>query len=129
GKYELNQHPQGGDLQEINYRYPEGDYKERKRVEQRYRDHVLGYLYYIQTEQGQKQLGFPDDEYRDNGGFPPLLYVREGRRIEGEQLPVEREITEARKIIRPESIGLGDYPMDSHAVRVKTDWNTPDMGE
>ncbi|MCS6776955.1 MAG: FAD-dependent oxidoreductase [Chloroherpetonaceae bacterium] len=128
-KYEINQHPQGSDLQEINYRYPEGDYRERARVEQRYREHVLGYLHYIQTEQGQKQLGLPDDEYRDSGGFPPLLYVREGRRIVGEQLPTEREIIEARRITRPESIGIGDYPMDSHAVRVKTDWSSPDMGE
>jgi hypothetical protein len=129
GKYELNQHPQGGDLQEINYGYPTGDYRERGQVERRYRDHVLGYLYYIQTEQGQKQLGLPDDEYRDTGGFPPLLYVREGRRILGEQLPLESDIAQARRLIRPESVGIGDYPMDSHAVRVKTDWTTPDMGE
>ena len=127
-KYELNQHPQGGDLQEINYAYPTGNYAERARIEQLYRDHVLGYLYYIQTELGQKQLGAPDDEYRDTGGFPPLLYVREGRRIVGEQLPVEADISNALSFARPESIGLGDYPMDSHAVRVKTDWTTPGHG-
>ncbi len=128
-KYELNQHPQGGDLQEINYNYPTSDYATRADIEKQYRDHVLGYLYYIQTEQGQKQIGLPDDEYRDTGGFPPLLYVREGRRIVGEQLPDELDITNAHTFPRPESIGLGDYPMDSHAVRVKTDWTTPDMGE
>jgi hypothetical protein len=128
-KYELNQHPQGGDIQAVNYGYPEAGYAERARIEKLYRDHVLGYLYYIQTVLGQKSLGLPDDEYRDTGGFPPLLYVREGRRILGEQLPVEQDITQARDIVRPESIGLGDYPMDSHAVRPKTDWTTPDMGE
>jgi hypothetical protein len=128
-KYELNQHPQGGDIQAINYGYPEAGYTERARIEKLYRDHVLGYLYYIQTVLGQKSLGLPDDEYRDTGGFPPLLYVREGRRILGEQLPVEQDISDARRITRPESIGLGDYPMDSHAVRPKTDWSTPDMGE
>jgi hypothetical protein len=129
GMYELNQHPQGNDLQAINYGYPTASYAERARIEKRYRDHVLGYLYYIQTEQGQKQLGLPDDEFRDSGGFPPLLYVREGRRILGEQLPEEADITEARNFWRPESVGIGDYPMDSHAVEPKTDWNTPDMGE
>ena len=128
-KYELNQHPQGGDLQEINYSYPTDNYTNRARIEKLYRDHVLGYLYYIQTELGQKQLGLPDDEYRDTGGFPPLLYVREGRRIIGEQLPVEADVINAHSFARPESIGIGDYPMDSHAVRVKTDWTTPDMGE
>jgi hypothetical protein len=128
-KYELNQHPEGGDLQEINYPYPASGFKTRARIEQLYRDRVMSYLYYIQTEQGQKQVGLPDDEYRDSGGFPPLLYVREGRRILGEELPVEADITDARQITRPESIGIGDYPMDSHAVRPKTDWNRPDMGE
>jgi hypothetical protein len=128
-KYELNQHPEGGDLQEINYPYPTGDAKTRDRIEQIYRDRVLSYLYYIQTEQGQKQIGLPDDEYRDSGGFPPLLYAREGRRILGEELPTEADIKDARRLTRPESIGIGDYPMDSHAVRPKTDWTTPDMGE
>ena len=129
-KYELNQHPQGGDLQEINYAYPEGDYRERARVEKLYRDQVMGYLYWLQTAQGQKQLSLPDDEYRDTGGFPPLLYVREGRRILGDFVPKESDIAKARSKERfPASVGIGDYPMDSHAVRLKTDWTTPDMGE
>ena len=128
-KYEINQHPQGSDRAGINYSYPTDGYKKRAEIEKQYREQVMQYLYYIQMEQGQKQLGLPDDEYRDTGGFPPLLYVREGRRIEGEQLPDETEIANARQLTRPESVGIGDYPMDSHAVRPKTDWNSPDMGE
>jgi hypothetical protein len=128
-KMELNQHPQGGDIQEINYRYPLDSYGERSHIEKLYHDHVLAYLYYIQTELGQKQIGVPDDEYRDTGGFPPLLYVREGRRIIGDQLPDETDITKSGSFTRPESLGIGDYPMDSHAVRPKTNWETPDMGE
>lgn len=128
-KYELNQHPEGNDLQEINYGYPDGSYSERRKVDEEYRDHVLGYLYYIQTEQGQRHLSLPDDEFRETGGIPPLLYVREGRRIEGEELPVETDITNAPAIVVPESLGIGDYPMDSHAVEPKRDWDRPDMGE
>ncbi len=128
-KHELNQHPQGGDIQEINYHYPLDSYEERSRIEKLYRDHVLAYLYYIQTELGQKQIGLPDDEYRESGGFPPLLYVREGRRILGESLPDETDIEKARNLTPSFSIGLGDYPMDSHAVRKKVDYSTPDMGE
>ncbi len=129
GKYELNQHPRGGDIQEINYRYPEGGYAERKRVDDLYRDRVLRYLYYIQTTYSMKNLGLPDDEFRESGGIPPLLYVREGRRILGEQLPTEEDIANGESLIRPESIGIGDYPMDSHAVRVKTDNDPRHMGE
>lgn len=129
GKYEINQHPQGSDRQGINYAYPLAGYAERARIERQYHDQVMGYLHYIQTEQGQKQLGLPDDEYRDSGGFPPLLYAREARRILGEQLPDEADIRNARQLVRPESVGIGDYPMDAHAVRPKTDWTTPDLGE
>ena len=129
GKYELNQHPQGNDLQGINYRYALDNYKERAKIENIYRNHVLGYLYYIQTALGLKQLGLPDDEFRSTGGIPPLLYVREARRIMGQQMPNESQITNARKVVRPESIGVGDYPMDSHAVEPKRNWNRPDNGE
>ncbi len=129
GKHELNQHPQGGDIQGINYHYPLDNYTERSRIEKLHRDHVLAYLYYIQTELGQKQIGLPEDEYRESEGFPPLLYVREGRRILGESLPAESDITNTRDLTPSYSVGLGDYPMDSHAVRKKIDYSTPDMGE
>ena len=128
-KHELNQHPRGADLQGTNYAYPTGDYKTRARIEKGFYDRAMRYLYFIQTEYGMKNMALPDDEYRDSGGFPPLLYVREGRRILGEQTPDEADITDARKIYRPESVGIGDYPMDSHAVRPKTDNNTRHMGE
>ena len=129
GKYELNQHPRGNDLQAVNYAYPTGNYKTRARIESLFRQRALRYLYYIQTEYGKKNLGLPDDEYRDSGGFPPLIYAREGRRILGEQLPDETDIMDARKMFRPESVGIGDYPMDSHAVRPKTDGDTRNLGE
>ncbi len=128
-KYELNQHPKGGDLQEVNYRYAAGGYRERRRVERLYRQRVLGYLAYLQKGYGKKSLGLPDDEFRENGGMPPLLYVREGRRILGEQLPTEADITRSSETVRPNSIGLGDYPMDSHAVRKKTDTDPRHRGE
>ncbi len=128
-QYELNQHPEGNDLQEINYRYPVDGWKARAKIESKYRTHVLQYLYYIQTVQGMKQLGLPDDDFAQTGGIPPLLYVREGRRILGEQVPEEWDITHARQVVRPNAIGVGDYPMDSHATEPKHDWSRPDFGE
>ena len=47
----------------------------------------------------------------------------------GEQTPDEFDITDARKIYRPESVGIGDYPMDSHAVRPKAADDTQTFGE
>ncbi len=116
-KFEINQHPHGSDLQEANYRYPIADWRERRRIYEIYKNHVLGYLHYIQTVQGQRTLGLADDEYRDNNHLPPILYVREARRIEGEVLMKEMDIIRARERLRPDAIAIGDYPMDSHAVR------------
>ena len=79
--------------------------------------------------QGLKNLGLADDEFRDTENFPPTLYVREARRIVGLTTLHEDEVTDARQRIQRRSIGIGDYPMDSHAVRPKTDWQSPDMGE
>lgn len=129
GKFEINQHPQGSNLPGINYDYPTASWKRRDEIAERYKWHALGYLYYIQTELGLKNIGLAEDEYRDNGNVPPQLYVREARRILGHVLMNESDVWKARERLRPDSIAIGDYPMDSHAVQPKTDWNSPDLGE
>jgi len=116
-KFEVNQHPHGTTWQEVNYRYPTASWEERQRIYQLYKNHVLGYLYYIQTELGQPNLGLAEDEFRDSDNLPPILYVRKARRIEGEVFLKEMDIILARERVRPDSIAIGDYPMDSHAVR------------
>jgi hypothetical protein len=126
-KYEVNQHPQGSDLQVVNYPYPTTTYAERRRIEQAFKDHALGYLYYIQTVEGKKNIGLSEDDYRDSGNWPQLLYIREARRFEGSRVLDETDIS--NRPIQPNAIGLADYPMDSHAVQPKSDWTTPDMGE
>jgi hypothetical protein len=129
GKFEINQHPQGSNLPGINYDYPTASWKRRDEIAERYKWHALGYLYYIQTELGLKNIGLAEDEYRDNGNVPPQLYVREARRIMGHVLMNQSDVWKARERLRPDSIAIGDYPMDSHAVQPKTDWDSPDMGE
>ncbi|MGC8784907.1 MAG: FAD-dependent oxidoreductase [Armatimonadota bacterium] len=129
GKFEINQHPQGSNLPGINYDYPTAGWKRREQIAERYKWHALGYLYYIQTELGLKNIGLAEDEYRDNGNVPPQLYVREARRIMGYVLMNESDVWKARERLRPDSIAIGDYPMDSHAVQPKTDWSSPDLGE
>jgi hypothetical protein len=128
-KFEVNAHPHGSDLAGVNYHYPTTSYAERRRVEKLYRDHALGYLYYIQTVEGKKHIGLSEDDYRDSGGWPQLLYIREARRFEADQMLDEWDIDRARDVHRANVIGIGDYPMDSHAVQPKTDWTQDDMGE
>ncbi len=127
GKFEVNQHPQGSDLQVINYGYPTAKYATRRRIEERFKNHALGYLYYLQTVEGKRNIGLSEDDYRDSDNWPPLLYIREARRFEGARVLDETDISS--RPLQPNVIGLGDYPMDSHAVQPKTEWSTPDMGE
>ncbi|MGC8668056.1 MAG: FAD-dependent oxidoreductase [Chthonomonadales bacterium] len=128
-KFEINQHPQGSDLQVVNYPYPTASYAQRRRIEELYRRHDLGYLYYLQTVEGHKNLGLSEDDYRDSDGWPQLLYIREARRFKADITLDEHDVAYARWVARPDAIGIADYPMDSHAVEPKTNWSTPDMGE
>lgn len=128
-KFQINQHPEGSNLQEVNYGYPTASYAERRRIENLYRQHALGYLYYIQTVEGMRHIGLSEDDYRDSDHWPTLLYIRVARRIHGEQSIDQQDITGARDVARANAIGIGDYAMDSHATQVKRDWTTDDMGE
>lgn len=101
--------------------------KDRKALRQRFIDHALGHLYFIQTEGGSPGLGLAHDEFTDNGNIPYQLYIREGRRI-----VAEAEITEAevnpyilgdgyRPPLRPDSIAVGDWLFESHACTDQMD--------
>ncbi len=128
-EFEINQHPVGNDLQGINYKYPTAGYVERAKIAKLYYYHALDYLYYIETALGHPNIGLATHEFRDNRGMPPLLYVREGRRIMGLEMPNEWQIWDARQYIRPNGIGIAEYPMDSHAAQPKKNWSRPDFGE
>lgn len=116
GDYEINQHPFGIDWPGINHHYPTTGKAERDKVDAMYRARALGYLYYFQNELGHKNLGLSNDEFLDSGNFPQELYVREARRIIGNYLFRENDVTFAPDIRRRDSIAIGDYPMDSHAM-------------
>jgi len=128
-KFEINQHPFGIDWPGINNDYPIASPERRREIESMYKDRALGYLYYIQNEQGYKNLGLADDEFLDNGNFPVTLYVREARRIMGDYLFMESDACNARCFHRADSIAIGDYPMDSHAVEELKNPDRLDKGE
>jgi hypothetical protein len=128
-KFEINQHPFGTDKPGVNYDYPCAT-QSRREIEAIYRDRALGYLYFMQNERGHANLGLADDEYVDSGNFPAGLYIREARRVMGEHILNESEVTNARRYFRADSIAITDYPMDSHATEdIKARDNRLDKGE
>jgi hypothetical protein len=66
------------------------------------------------------ELGLPVDDYTDNGGFPSVLYVREGRRMLGRKVFTQGNVTAApgtdRPVLERRSVAIGEYGMDSHCV-------------
>jgi hypothetical protein len=128
-KYEINQHPFGTDWPGINHDYIKASPERRKEIDQLYKDRALGYLYYIRNEQKLNTLGLADDEYPDSDNFPPMIYARETRRFIGEYLMREDDVRGLRRASCPDSIAIGDYPMDSHAMEDLKDPNRLDRGE
>ncbi|MDP6636742.1 MAG: FAD-dependent oxidoreductase [Phycisphaerae bacterium] len=117
------------DLPEENWPWPTASWAWRDNYEKRLRDYTLGLLWFVQNdselpEDFRKRCllwGMAKDEYADNGNFPRQVYVREGRRIEGEHLFTALDARQERGSIRPpiyaNSITSSHYNLDSHAVR------------
>ena len=76
---------------------------------------TLGFLYFLQTELGYKNLGLANDEYPTPDRLPFFPYHRESRRIEGEYLFTLDELASRYdyKAYRT-GIAVGDYPVDHH---------------
>ena len=116
----------GGNLVGGNHRYPDADWPERERIIAEHTDFALGLLYFLQHDERVPQevrrdvgaWGLPKDEFTDNGGIPPEIYVREARRIVGRDVFTEHDGTLApgigRSPVKSDSVGITDWPMDSH---------------
>jgi hypothetical protein len=133
-KAEISTNPVGNELQEVNWTWPEASRQERARLYELYRNHALGFLYYLQHARGCTRIGLAPDEYIDNGNVPYRLFVREARRIVGEETMTEADVNpfvlsnSLQPPLRRDSIGIGHYGIDAKPVRSKTDPSTPDKG-
>ena len=117
------------DLPEENYPWPTADWDWRDRYAQRLHDYTLGLLWFCQNDPALPEdfrarcaeWGLAKDEYADNANFPRQVYVREGRRVEGEHLFTAHDALPAkggeRPPLRADSVTASHYALDSHAVR------------
>lgn len=126
-----NQHValQSTDLPEENWPWPTSTWDWRDRFAERLRNYDLGLIWTAQHDPALpadfrercRRWGLANDEYQDNGFFPRQVYVREGRRIEGEYLFTAHDALptsgENRPPILKDSITASHYALDSHAVR------------
>ncbi|RMG67137.1 MAG: FAD-dependent oxidoreductase, partial [Bacteroidetes bacterium] len=117
------------DLPEENWPWPTASWAWRDSFARRLQDYTLGLLWFAQHDtalpawfrEQTLRYGFAADEYTDNGHFPRQVYVREGRRVEGDYfftaadaLPVEPG---GRPPLHASSVTASHYSIDSHAMR------------
>lgn len=103
--------------------YPEADAEGREKIARAHEEYLRGFFHFLATsrrvpEPVRRQMnrfGLCRDEFPDNGGWPHQLYVREARRMVSEVVMSELHCTGQQ--VASNSIGLGTYGMDLHAVR------------
>lgn len=117
------------DLPEENWPWPTSSWEWRDAFAKRLRDYTLGLLYFAandpelpqQFRDAVNEWGLSAKEYEDNGYFPRQVYVREGRRFEGEYFFTASDALPVAEGQRPpvhsNSITASHYALDSHAAR------------
>ncbi|WP_228724224.1 FAD-dependent oxidoreductase [Spirosoma sp. KUDC1026] len=137
-KTDTNNHgPFSTDYIGKNYDYPEATYERRKAI---IKDHELyqkGLMYFLQNDprvpadvhEKMQQWGLPKDEFKDNGGWPHQLYIREARRMISDF--VMKEADALGKTTVPEPVGMGSYALDAHNAQryVKKDGFVQNEGD
>jgi len=106
-----------------NYDYPEASYERRREIIADHQRYQLGLLWFLAHDDRvpadirtkMQTWGLPKDEYADNGHWSPQLYIREARRMLGDDVLTEHECLGTRPVKKP--IGMGSYTLDSHNVR------------
>jgi hypothetical protein len=123
-KTDTNNHgPFSTDNIGMNYDYPEASYERRREILQEHQTYQKGWLYFITSDSrvpadvraAMSKWGLPKDEFKDNGGWPHQIYVREARRMIGAYVMTENELR--KKQPTPESVGMGSYTIDSHNIQ------------
>lgn len=126
-----NPRPLAFPFPEENKGYVEGDKDVRERICERHKNIALGLIWFLQNDkeipekhrQMAGQYHLPLDEFTDNDNFPFQLYVREARRLRGEYTMTQHDVSitdEVPEVIHhPDTIAMGDFPIDSFPVRKK----------
>ena len=108
------------DMINESHAYPEASYAEREAIIKAHEDYTKGLLYFYasdphvppELQQEVQRWGYPKDEYEANGHWSPQLYVREARRMIGEQVMTQAHCVGEETAEDP--IGMAAYTMDSH---------------
>lgn len=126
GKFDVNNKGMvivSTNLHNGSWGYPDGTYAQRQTIWQDHEDYVRGFFYFLANDprlpepfrKEAAEWGLSNDEFTETGHFPPQLYVRVARRMVGEHVMTENDLT--THITKPDPVALGSYFMDSHRTQ------------
>jgi hypothetical protein len=100
--------------------YPIENWTARLFCVQEHQNFVQGFLYFLSNDPSVpasvradfKTFGLPPDEFQDNGNWPYQLYIREGRRMIGQYVMTQADVSANSKY--PDSVGIGQWVIDIH---------------
>lgn len=96
------------------------DETERARIWEAHKQYTLEFLHFLRTDPAvpaklradYASLGFCKDEFAATGHFPPALYVRESRRLQGLYILTQQDIIESPR--KDDAVAVSSFPIDSH---------------
>jgi hypothetical protein len=105
-----------------NADYADGSYAVRAPIEAQHKAWTQGLLYFLSQDARVPAVirselagyGLCADEFTDNGNWPRLLYLREGRRMVGQY--VLRQSDTDTNLTKLDIIGVASYRTDAHFV-------------
>ena len=87
----------------------------REDVYRQAKNRTLGYIYYLQTELGYKNIGIAHDVFPTEDGLPFYPYYRESRRFAGrDTMTLEAARRPYDFDLYTRAVAVGDYPVDHH---------------
>ena len=103
-----------------NYTYATNTYAGRQVTYQQHKDYIAGLLYYLATSTNvplnvrtsMQSYACAADEFRDNGGWPYLMYVREARRMVSDYVMQQQDALGNRAAT--DCVALASYTLDCH---------------
>jgi hypothetical protein len=103
--------------------YPKASEEQREEIRRAHEHYTRSLLYFLGNDkeipphvrETMKRYGLCADEFVDNNNWPYQLYVREARRMLGEYVLRESDLSE--NPTKEDSIGMASCPVESHHVQ------------
>ncbi len=118
-------HDLSHNLYGMNHKYPAGNYSLRDSIYKYHLDFTKGLFYFLSHDPSVpgsvrnkwKEWGTSRDEFRNNEGWPRMIYIRDARRMISDYVITEYNTRKDTNIITNDPAGIAFWPPDVHHVR------------